>query len=89
MANDGPARVVWVAEVQPVCETDSPSLVVDLIDKRPILVRDPKCGDARHAFGIRGMKRTSGTRTCTNGSKIGVGRVRWTERRRRGGQSLV
>lgn len=55
MANDGPARVVWVAEVQPVCETDRPSLVVDLIDERPILVRDPERGDARHAFGIRGM----------------------------------
>ena len=89
MTDDGTARVVWAGEMEPISKTDGPALVVYFVDKGAVLVGDAEGGDARHAFGVRGVKRTSGARTSVDGSKMGLGRVRRTGRRRRRGQCLV
>ena len=76
--------------MQPIRETNRPSLVVHLVDKGAILGRYAKGGDARHAIGVgRSVQGTGGAGAGTNGSKVGGRRIRGTSGGRGARECLV
>lgn len=88
LANDGSARVVWVAEMEPVRKPDGPPLVFHLVQDLPILSRDAERSHSCPSLTFRRMQRRSCPRPCRKRCKPG-GRVErgdgWSRRR----ESLV
>lgn len=76
--------------MEPIRQSNRPSLVVYLIHKGAIFGRDAKGGDARHPIGVGGgVQRTGGARTGTDRGKVNWGSVGGTSGGRGGGECLV
>ena len=76
--------------MEPIRQSNRPSLVVHLIHEGAIFGRDAKGGDARHPIGIGcGVHRAGGAGTGTEGGKVGGRTEGGTGGGRGGGQCLV
>ena len=76
--------------MEPIRQSNRPSLVVHLVHEGAIFGRDAKGGDARHPVGVGcGMQGTGGAGASANGGKVGGRSVGGASGRRGGGECLV
>lgn len=89
LRDDRAARLVRVAQVQPVRERHGPPLVVHLVHELAVAGGDAEGGDAVDAVGLRGVQRLRVARPRAEGGEVCRGRVRGARGRRRRGERLV
>jgi hypothetical protein len=78
LSDNRPAGIIWVAEMQPICEPHCPTLVVHLVHKLSVLCGNSERRHACHALAVCAMDGLGIPRSCTVRRKVGGGIVGWT-----------
>lgn len=89
LSNNRSTRVIRIAQMQPICEFHAPSLVVQLVHKRPVLHQDTVGRDACNPITVCAMYRFNVAGPSAKRSKVCRGGIRNAGRRMDGREGLV